>query len=47
MVQDIEKVEIYEIKNKKYRVVTKSIENSQNIDKLYEVLCKYVISKLN
>lgn len=49
MVQDVEKekVEIYEIKDKKYRVVTRSIKNIQDIDKLYEVLCKFAISKLH
>lgn len=44
--QDVknEKEEIYEINNKKYTVITRSVENSQNIDKLYEVLCKYIIN---
>lgn len=50
MLEEDKKIEyttIYEIENKKYTVITKSIENIQNIDNLYEVICKYVISKLN
>ena len=42
-----EKLEIYEINNKKYTVITKYIDNSENIEKLYDVLCKFAISKLN
>lgn len=37
---------IYEMSNKKYTVTTKSIENAKNIDKLYEIICKYAISKI-
>lgn len=51
MIQELEKqeqkVEIYEIDNKKYTVITKSVENSQNIDKLYNILCNFAISKLS
>ena len=50
MVQDEKKrqnVTTYEIDNKKYTVITKCIENAQNIDKLYEVICKYAISQIN
>ncbi len=50
MVQDEEgnqDVEIYEIDNKKYTVITKCVNNVQNIDGLYDVICKYIVSKLN
>ena len=42
-----QKVVTYEINNKKYTVVTRTIENAQNIDQLYDVICKYVISQIN
>lgn len=38
--------EIYEIDNRKYKVITRSIENSQSTEKIYDVLCKFAISKL-
>ncbi len=41
-----QKVATYEIDNKKYTVITKCIENAPNMDKLYEVICKYVISQI-
>jgi len=51
MIQEVkshkEKVEIFEIKNKKYRVITRCMEDSQDTDKLYNILCKYAISKLS
>ena len=50
MVQDEknrQNVTTYEIDNKKYTVITKCIENAQNIDKLYDVICRYIVSKLN
>ena len=49
MIQELEnkKVQVYEIDNKKYTVISKSIENTENIEKLYNVLCKFAISKLN
>ena len=46
MIQENEKEEsktIYEINNKKYTVITKSVENTQNINKLYDFICKYAI----
>lgn len=48
MKQDIEreKVEVYEIENKKYTVISKCVENLNNIDRLYDVLCKFAVSKL-
>ena len=45
MVQDV-KEEIYEINEKKYKVITRCIENSQRADKIYNVLCRFAISKL-
>lgn len=40
-------VTIYEIDDRKYTVITKCVENVQNMDKLYELICKYVISQIN
>ncbi len=50
MVQDDEKrqnVTTYEIDNKKYTVITKCVENVQNTNKLYDVICKYAISQIS
>lgn len=50
MVQDNEKrqnVTTYEIDNKKYTVITKCVENVQNTNKLYDVICKYAISQID
>lgn len=50
MVQEDKKKEnttIYEIDNKKYTVITNCVENVQNINKLYDVICRYVISKID
>ena len=50
MVQDEKKrqnVTTYEIDNKRYTVITRCTDNAQNIDKLYDVICKYVISQIN
>ena len=41
-----ENIEYYEIENKKYKVISKSIPNCENIDKLYNILCKYIMYKL-
>ncbi len=41
-----QKVTTYEIDNKKYTVITKCIESAQNMDKLYEVICNYIISQI-
>lgn len=38
---------IYQINNKNYTVITRCIENVQNINKLYDVICKYAISQIN
>lgn len=45
--KDKEKVTTYEVNNKKYTVVTKCVENAENIEKLYNVICKYIISQIN
>ena len=37
---------IYEINNKKYTVITTSIENKQNTDKLYDIISKYIVSQI-
>ena len=42
-----QKTEIYEIEDKKYTVITKCVENAEKVDKLYNILCRYAISKLN
>lgn len=42
----VQKEEIYEIDNKKYIVITSCIDNSENVDKLYDVLCKFAVSRL-
>ena len=50
MVQDDksgQNVTIYEIDNKKYTVITRYTDNAQSMDKLYDVICKYVISQIN
>lgn len=50
MVQDDKKkqnITIYEIDKKKYTVITKCIENVENTDKLYDILCQYAISQIN
>ena len=50
MVQDEKKrqdVTTYEIDDKKYTVITRCDDNVQNIDKLYDVICKYAISQIN
>lgn len=50
MIQKDEKEEnttIYEIEDKKYTVIAKCIEDVQNIDNLYNVICKYAISQIN
>lgn len=49
MVQDTTKqqnITTYEIDNKKYTVVTRCIDNSEELNKLYDVLCKFVMDKL-
>lgn len=50
MVQDDKRKEnttTYEIDNKKYTVITKCVENVQNVNKLYDVICKYAISQID
>ena len=45
--EENEKIQIYEIDNKKYTVITRCINNPNNVDKLYNLMCKYALSKLN
>ncbi len=47
MAQEKEKIEIYKINDKKYTVITRCIENPNNEERLYNLLCKYSLSKLN
>ncbi len=50
MVQDKKKrqnVTIYKLNDKKYTVITKCVKDVQNIDKLYDLICKYAISQIN
>ena len=42
-----ERVEIYEIEGKKYSVISRVIDNPKKIDRLYEVLVKFALAKLN
>lgn len=42
----METTQIYEIKGKKYTVITKCVENAQSIDKLYDILCQFIMEKL-
>ena len=48
MIENRKEIETtYEINNKKYTVITRSVENVQNVDKLYDVICKYAIPLIN
>lgn len=50
MVQDDKKqqnITTYEIENKKYTVITECVENAQDTNKLYDIICKYAISQIN
>ena len=40
-------ITIYEIDNKKYTVISKCIENVQDTNKLYDIICQYVISQID
>lgn len=42
-----EKIEVYEIDNKKYTVISKNVDNPNNVEKLYNILCKFALSKIN
>jgi len=42
-----EQKEIYEIDNQKFTVVTRTIENAQSMNNLYEAFSKYAIRKLS
>ena len=42
-----EKTTIYEIDGKKYTVISKVVDNPKSTDKLYEIVAKYALKKLN
>lgn len=42
-----EKTTIYEIDGKKYTVISKVVDNPKSADKLYEILAKYALRRLN
>ena len=42
-----EEVNFYEIDGKKYTVISKVVDNLKNTDKLYEILAKYALRRLN
>ena len=44
MVQDV-KEEIYEINEKKYKVITRCIENSQSADKCFMQICNIKVTR--
>ena len=43
----MESTTIYEIEDTKYTVITKSVEKTETIDKLYDIICKYIISQID
>lgn len=43
----MESTTTYEIEDKNYTVITKSIEQTETIDKLYNIICQYIISQIN
>ena len=38
---------VYEVNNKKYIVISKVAENSNNTDGIYNLVTEYVLEKLN
>lgn len=42
-----EEKEVYDIDNKKYTVITRTIDDAQSLDKLYEAFSKYALKKLS
>ena len=43
----MESTTTYEIEDKNYTVITKSIEQTETIDKPYNIICQYIISQIN
>lgn len=41
-----EEKEVYEIDNKKYTVITRTIENAESLNNLYKAFSKYALKKL-
>lgn len=39
--------ETYQIDNREYTVITRTIENAKSIEQLYQAFSKYAIRKLN
>ena len=42
-----EEKEVYDIDNKKYTIIARTIENAKSIDTLYEAFSKYALKKLS
>ena len=42
-----EEKEVYEIDNKKFTVITRTIENAESMNNLYKAFSKYAIKKLS
>lgn len=42
-----EEKEVYEIDNKKYTVITRTIENAESLNNLYKAFSKYAIKKIS
>ena len=47
MMSKKEEVHFYEIDGKKYTVISKVVDNLKSADKVYEILAKYVLRRLN
>lgn len=47
MYKDKEKVRIYKIDGKQYKVTSNVVDNPKSIDKLYDILVRYALIKLN
>ena len=45
--RNLEEKEVYEIDNKKYKVITRTIENAEGLNNLYKAFSKYAIKKLS
>ncbi len=43
----MESITTYKIEDKEYTVITRCIEKAENIDKLYDIVCKYIISQIS
>lgn len=43
----MESIITYKIEDKKYTVITKIIKEEKTINKLYDIICEYIISQIN